>query len=132
MFLIELITKEGRVAERYVTYEEARQRVEQFAAASLIGLPLIFQELADGSQRVVRDDGKPLQFHRVYAEDQPAEAEAAVPLAEPDPESLGPDGRVPVRDLRPAGSEWADVEWGEDIPFPDEPSEGEAEDAPDR
>jgi hypothetical protein len=39
--------------------------VDLFPAESLVGIPFIFQELADGSQRLVREDGKPLQWQRL-------------------------------------------------------------------
>jgi hypothetical protein len=68
-FLIDLTTRRGRICERYETYGEARRRVDQFPASSLVGLAMIFQELPDGSARLVRDDGKPLQFHRLLVEE---------------------------------------------------------------
>jgi hypothetical protein len=81
VFIVEFQTTTGPVCERYPTYEEARHRVEHFAAEALVGLPLIFQELADGSERVVRDDGKPLQWHRP-TDDRPHGADDPLPLAD--------------------------------------------------
>jgi hypothetical protein len=67
-----MLTREGAVCESYATYEEARRRVDQFPAESLLSTPLIFQELTDGSQRVVREDGKPLQWHRLPEDVSPS------------------------------------------------------------
>jgi hypothetical protein len=80
-FIIEMATTTGKVCERYATYEEARQRLEQFPAERLVGIPFIFEELADGSQRLVREDGKPLQWHRL-TEETPTAAGEAVPLGD--------------------------------------------------
>ena len=82
MFIIELVTTTGKVCEKYATYEEARRRVESFAAESLVGLPLIFRELTDGSERLVREDGKPLQWHRLE-EEPPTAADEPLPVSEP-------------------------------------------------
>lgn len=74
VFIVEFTTKTGKVCETYATYEEARLRVDCFPADGLASMPLIFQDLPDGSQRVVREDGKPLQWHRLAADaDGPAE-----------------------------------------------------------
>jgi hypothetical protein len=81
VFIVELATKTGAVCEKYATYEEAKHRVDAFPAESLVGLPLIFRELADGSQRLVRDDGKPLQWHRLE-DDAPSAADAPLPVSE--------------------------------------------------
>jgi hypothetical protein len=93
MFIVEMTTRSGKVLESYATYEEARRRVDQFPADSLVGIPFIFQELADGSQRLVREDGKPLQWHRLPEDPLP-----------------GPDDPIPLADL--PGRE------GEDDPRP--------------
>jgi hypothetical protein len=86
VFIIVLATTAGQVCESYATYAEAKRRVDQFPAESLVGVPFIFQELPDGSQRLVREDGKPLQWHRVpEAEDLPAGPEEPIPLSEADP-----------------------------------------------
>ena len=71
MFIVEAVTKTGKVCERYATYEEARHRVDGLPAEGVIGLPFIYQELADGSQRLVREDGKPLQWHRLADDGTP-------------------------------------------------------------
>jgi hypothetical protein len=81
VFIVELTTTTGKVLESYATYEEARRRVDGFPAAGLVGIPFIFQELADGSQRLVREDGKPLQWHRLPEDPLPGPDEP-LPLAE--------------------------------------------------
>ena len=89
MFVVELTTTAGRVCESFATYEEAAARVAAIPDTELVGMPLIFQDLPDGSQRIVREDGKPLQAHRPTLAVDP---EDAVPLAEED---------VPLGELRP-------------------------------
>lgn len=107
MFLVELTTRAGRVSERYETYAEARRRLEQFPAESILGLAFIFQQLPDGSERLVREDGKPLQFHRrLVEESQDAAAEEPLPLEEasgaslrvfePEPPCEDPDDPLPL------------------------------------
>jgi hypothetical protein len=59
VFLVEAMTTAGRVSEAFATYEEAAARVASIPDAELVGMPLIFQDLPDGSQRIVREDGKP-------------------------------------------------------------------------
>ncbi len=90
MFIVELTTHEGKVRESFRTYEDARRRVDLYPAEALTGLPLIFAELPDGSQRLVRDDGKPLQWHRVPEEEDrhPGDVDM-LPLTEA-PMNLGP------------------------------------------
>ncbi|MFO0969344.1 MAG: hypothetical protein U0793_27625 [Gemmataceae bacterium] len=82
-FIIELTTTQGKVTERYSSYERARERILEFPTDSVIGVPCIFQELPDGSFRVVREDGKPLQWHRI--EDDENVAEEPLPLTEEEP-----------------------------------------------
>jgi hypothetical protein len=86
-FIIEVNTTSGKVSERFATYEQARERIERIPADTLVGLPLLFQELPDGSYRVVRDDGKPLQYHRVMdeaiSEDEPLPLDESQPLGKP-------------------------------------------------
>ena len=65
MYIVEITTRSGRICERYRSYERARHRISQIKEEELIGIPFIFKELPDGSQRLVREDGKPLQWHRV-------------------------------------------------------------------
>jgi hypothetical protein len=81
VFIVEIRTTTGNVCESYATFEEARRRVELFPAGALAGIPFIFEELPDGSQRLVRDDGKPLQWHRL-----------------PDDRLTGPDEPVALAD----------------------------------
>jgi hypothetical protein len=88
VFLIEVITTTGRVSERFATYEEARRRVEQFPPESVVGIPFIFAELADGSQRLVREDGKPLQWHR-HEETKAVGPDEPLPLADESSGLLG-------------------------------------------
>ena len=51
--------------------EDARRRMNGFSDDAVIGIPFIFKELADGSQRLVREDGKPLQWHRLADDGTP-------------------------------------------------------------
>ena len=88
MFIVELTTTTGTVCESYATYEAARRRVELYPAASLVGLPLIFEELPDGSQRLVREDGKPLQWHRL-PDDRPPGPDDPLPLCDESSGLLG-------------------------------------------
>ncbi len=99
-FIIEVPTREGLLCERFVTYEEARQRIESLPAESIVGLPLVFRALPDGSQRLVRDDGKPLQWHRLE-EDAREVVDEPLPLSDDLPTS---DGEPLIRPIerRPA------------------------------
>lgn len=109
-FLVDLTTRAGRVCERYETYEEARKRVDQFPPDSIVGLAYIFQELADGSERLVRDDGKALQYHRRVVEESKECPDEPLPLTE---ESLPvPEGRPRIVELRPP-----DDGWDDDLPL---------------
>ena len=96
MFIVELTTTDGRVCESFPTYEEARRRVESFRAESLVGLPLIFEEFPDGSQRLVREDGKALQWHRL-PDDAPPGPDEPLPLADESSGLLG-EGRWVLRE----------------------------------
>ncbi len=86
MFIIELTTKTGKICERFRSYARAKRRIEQFPEEDLIGIPFIYQELPDGSQRLVRADGKPLQWHRL--EENAPFVDEPLPLMEP-PETPG-------------------------------------------
>jgi hypothetical protein len=81
VFIVEAMTRTGPLCESFATYEEAKRRLEAFPAEALIGMPLLFEELADGSQRLVREDGKPLQWHRL-PEDAPPGPDEPLPLAD--------------------------------------------------
>jgi len=81
MFIVELQSADGKVCEPYFTLAEAQRRVAQFPLGSLTTLPLIFEQLPDGSERLVRDDGKPLQWHRPD-EDRVAAPDSPLPLHE--------------------------------------------------
>ena len=107
MFTIELCTRDGRVCETYATYEEARNRVDQFPADAIISLPLIFQELADGSQRLVREDGKPLQWHRIV-DDRPSGPDEPVGLADESSGLLGEGKWKVIERLSPQDDEIID------------------------
>lgn len=109
MFIVELTTRDGRVVERYESYEEARRRVEQFPADALVGLPFIFQQLPDGSERLVREDGKPLQFHRRYAEEEGGAADEPLPLSEESLGLIGPDGKAVLAPPRPPADDLDDL-----------------------
>jgi hypothetical protein len=82
VYIVEIATTTGQVCESYATYEEARHRVDLFPADALAGIPFIFQELPDGSQRLVRDDGKPLQIHRLPDDRLAAGPDEPLPLAD--------------------------------------------------
>lgn len=90
-FIVDISSTTGKICERYATYEEARRRVDQFPAETIIGIPFIFQELPDGSQRLVREDGKPLQWHR-RPDDAPPTIDEPLPLTD---EPC--DGTSPIR-----------------------------------
>jgi hypothetical protein len=109
VFLVDLITRQGRVFERYETYAEARRRVEQFPADSLVGLAFIFEELPDGSERLVREDGKPIQFHRRPEEEMKESSDEPLSLAEDSSGLLGPDGKLRIVEPQPPGEEWEDL-----------------------
>jgi hypothetical protein len=106
MYIIEVATRSGKVCEAYETYEEALHQVNQFPEDSLTGMPFIFRELPDGSQRLIRLDGKPLQWHRL-------------------PEDLPPgrDEPLPLADAVPAAGEAATAEEDEPLPLLDLPPE---------
>jgi hypothetical protein len=102
-----MTTKTGKVCESYPTFEEAKRRVELFPAEGLLGIPFIFEELADGSQRLVREDGKPLQWHRL-AQDAPPGPDEPLALCEDSSSLLGEGKWVPLEQPRPQETEWED------------------------
>lgn len=110
LYVVEVPTRTGRVCETYPIYEEARRRVEQFPPETLRGMPLIFQELTDGSQRLVREDGKPLQWHRL-PDDRPHDPrdDEAIPLTDDLPAPAEP-GRPVISHARPAPEQEPDDE----------------------
>jgi hypothetical protein len=122
-FIVELTTGQGRVSERYETYVEACQRVEQLPAEELVGLAFIFQELPDGSERLLRQDGKPLQFHRGLVEDARECADSPLPLVEDPSSILGPEAKL--RFVEPPGNGWDEL--GEELPDESKQSERLAE-----
>src|SRR3954467_1825856 len=99
-----MTTTAGKVCESHATYEEARRRVEQFPAEALVGIPFIFEELPDGSQRLVREDGKPLQWHRL-PEDAPPGPDEPLPLCEDSSGLLGEGRWVLLERPRPQESD---------------------------
>jgi hypothetical protein len=107
VFIVEARTKTGPVCEAFATYAEAVHRVGQLSG-ELIGLPLIFAELPDGSQRLVREDGKPLQWHRL-PDDRLTGPDEPLPLCEEIPDFL--KGATP-REPRPP-----EADEGESIPL---------------
>jgi hypothetical protein len=88
VFLVEARTTQGRISEAYTTQEEAQRRLESLSLDDLLTAPVIYHLLPDGSQRVVRDDGKPLQAHRHR---MPEDDEEPLPL---------PEEEVPLGELR--------------------------------
>jgi hypothetical protein len=107
VFIVELTTTTGKLCESFPSYEEAVRRIEQIPLEGLISLPLIFEELPDGSQRLVREDGKPLQWHRLE-EDRPAGPDDPLPLADESSGLLG-EGRWVLREQPgPQETEWDD------------------------
>jgi hypothetical protein len=106
-FILDLTTSDGRVCERFETYDEARRRLEQFPAESLIGLAFIFEEFADGSERVVLEDGKPLQFHRAPVEEAREIADEPLPLV--DETDAGAEGNIRIVEPPPG--------WSPDLPL---------------
>jgi hypothetical protein len=112
VFIVELTTRQGRVSERYETYAEARRRVEQFPADSLVGLAMIFQELPDGSERLAREDGKPLQFHRRLVEEAKDCSDEPLPLVEDVDGFLGPEGKIRFLEPQFTGDAWNDLPVG--------------------
>jgi hypothetical protein len=93
-YLVMASTKEGNLCEQYDTYEAALARIETLPAEILLSMPLLFRELPDGSQRLVRQDGKPLQAHRLVWDDDEM-TEERVPLSE----------EIPLGELRFVHSE---------------------------
>jgi hypothetical protein len=107
VFIVELTTKTGKVCESHATYEEAKRRVEQFPAESLTDMPLLFEELPDGSQRLVREDGKPLQWHRL-PDDAPPGPDEPLPLCDESSGLLGEGRWTLLARPGPQESEWDD------------------------
>jgi hypothetical protein len=114
VFIVEMTTTAGRVCESFPTYEEALRRVELFPPDSLIGMPLIFQELADGSQRLVREDGKPLQWHRLPEDRRSPGPDEPLPLADESSGLLGEGHWIPLPQATPQEKEWDDLPLLED------------------
>ncbi len=105
-FIVEMTTREGRISERYETLALAQRRVAQFQTENLLGVAYIFQELVDGSERAVREDGKPLQLHRVLAEETTDRAGQPLPLCENVAEVVGPDAEIRPSEPPPANDVW--------------------------
>jgi hypothetical protein len=107
VFIVELTTLSGRVCENFATYEEAKRRVDLFPTESMAGIPFIFEELADGSQRLVREDGKPLQWHRRLDEAPPG-PDDPLPLCDESSGLLGEGKWVPLPNPGPQEDGWDD------------------------
>ena len=108
VYILELTTTTGQVCESYSTYADARRRADLYPGESLIGLPLIFEELPDGSQRLVREDGKPLQWHRLPEDAPPISPDETLPLCDESSDLLG-EGRWVLMDRpQPQDDEWDD------------------------
>ncbi len=92
-YIVEAVTTSGTILERYATHEEAQARVERIPAEILLSIPFIFRELPDDSVRLVREDGKPLQWHRLEGRDRISDDEA-LPLTDTSdlPEAAGFSG----------------------------------------
>jgi hypothetical protein len=84
VYIVEVLTRAGKICEKFPSYELARRRVMRLREEDLAGIPFIFQELPDGSQRLVREDGKPLQWHRLPDHEDRLEDDAPLPLADSD------------------------------------------------
>jgi hypothetical protein len=82
MYIVEITTRSGKICERFLSYERARKRIMEFPGDEIIGIPFIFAELPDGSQRLVREDGKPLQWHRLPEDADRQIDERPLPLAD--------------------------------------------------
>jgi len=106
-YIVEVATTEGPISERYDTYEEAVARVEALPAAIVRGVPFIFHELPDGSQRLVRNDLKPLQWHRLEHEQDVPLGDDAIPLGDENdiPEAVGYVGPRIKPITRPVGDD---------------------------
>jgi hypothetical protein len=73
-------------------------------AAALTGVPLIFEELPDGSQRLVRDDGKHLQWHR-RVDEEIADPDQPISLCDESSGLLGEGRWVPIERPLPQDDE---------------------------
>lgn len=104
-YIVEVLTTTGKICETYPTYEDAKRRIDGLPAECLLGTPMLFRELPDTSQRIVREDGKPLQAHRMPY-DEPDIPDEPLPLAE----------EIPLGELRHPGG-WGDEE-GDEPPLP--------------
>src|SRR5262245_5547519 len=82
-YIIVVATTQGPITERHPSYEQALRRINALPSEILLSAPLLFKELPDGSQRLVRTDGKPLQVHRLPDDEPPAGGEV-LPLAQED------------------------------------------------
>src|SRR4051812_2984140 len=52
-YVIEVTTRASKICERFSSYEAAQARIAEIPAESIVGIPLIFKELPDGSCRAV-------------------------------------------------------------------------------
>jgi hypothetical protein len=96
-YIVEVQTTDGKICERFRSYARARRRVDELPADTIVGLPMIFKVLPDGSQRLVREDGKPLQWHR-FADDGSVVTDEPLPLSDAPDGQTGPSIRPIFRD----------------------------------
>lgn len=99
-YIVEAVTTTGTIVERYATYEEAAARLDRLPAENLVGMAFIFRELPDGSVRLVRSDGKPLQWHRLEGRDRDLGDDEPLPLSDELPEAAGCEGPA-IRVIEP-------------------------------
>lgn len=104
-YIVEAVTTAGVITERYATYEEAKARLDGIPAETLLGMPFIFRELPDDSTRLVREDGKPLQWHRLEGRDRDSAGDEPLQLTdELPPEAAGHTGPL-IRAIEPRRDE---------------------------
>ncbi len=110
MFLLEVRTWQGPISELFETYEEAARRLDSLPLDQIVSTPFIYQKLPDGSERVVREDQKPLQAHRIpeeVIEDEP------ITLADSPLEH----GEIPTTPIIRAIPRWKDEDEEEPLPL---------------
>jgi hypothetical protein len=104
VFILELITTTGKLCEAFATYDEAKRRIDSFPTDAQVSVPLVFEELPDGSQRLVRDDGKHLQWHRI-TDDNSSQSDEPVSLCDDSSGLLG-EGKWVVKERPTPQEEW--------------------------
>lgn len=112
IYIVEMTTRTGKISDRFATVHEARRFIDSIPLEALTGMPFLWCELPDGSQRIIRDDGKPLQAHRLE-DDKLLHSDEIIPLADELPEALASPNRFRVIELRRN-----EIDEMESIPFP--------------